>query len=105
MAGVVKGFGCRPVVTYPRVMRAGVRKPPRKEPAGAGWTASGLWGFDGAAAWVGDTVERRRRFAGEGMAVEEILKRFPPIEVVVRPKRAYSNLIHGITEMNVRIPT
>src|SRR6202030_2671113 len=36
MAGVVKGFGCRPVVTYPRVMRAGVRKPPRKEPAGAG---------------------------------------------------------------------
>jgi len=36
---------------------------------------------------------------------EEILKRFPPIEVVERPKRAYSNLIHGITEMNVRIPT
>ena len=35
---------------------------------------------------------------------EEILKRFPPIEVVERPKRAYSNLIHGITEMNVRIP-
>jgi len=36
---------------------------------------------------------------------EEILKRFPPIEAVERPKRAYSNLIHGITEMNVRIPT
>ena len=36
---------------------------------------------------------------------EEMLKRFPPIEVVARPKRAYSNLIHGITEMNVRIPT
>jgi hypothetical protein len=36
---------------------------------------------------------------------EEILKRFPPIEVVERPKRAYSNLIHGITEMKVRIPT
>src|SRR5438105_4798819 len=49
----VKGFGCRPVVTYPRVLRAGVRKPPRKEPAGAGRTASGLWGFDGAAAWGG----------------------------------------------------
>ena len=32
----VKGFGCRPVVTYPRVLRAGVRKPPRKEPAGLG---------------------------------------------------------------------
>src|SRR5437667_12790025 len=34
-AAVVKGFGCRPVVTYP-VLRAGVRKPPRKEPAGPG---------------------------------------------------------------------
>ena len=33
----VKGFGCRPVVTYAAVLRAGVRKPPRKEPAGAGW--------------------------------------------------------------------
>src|SRR5437660_11630037 len=53
MTAVVKGFGCRAVVTYPRVLRAGVRKPPRKEPAGAGWTASGLWGFDGAAAWGG----------------------------------------------------
>src|SRR5271155_1497804 len=36
---------------------------------------------------------------------EEILKRFRPIEVVENPKRAYSNLIHGITEMRVRIPT
>jgi cytochrome P450 len=35
---------------------------------------------------------------------EEILKRFPPIEVVDQPKRAYSNLIHGITQMNARIP-
>jgi len=35
---------------------------------------------------------------------EEILKRFPPIEVAEKPKRAYSNLIHGITEMKVRIP-
>jgi hypothetical protein len=33
---MVKGFGCRPVVTCPRVLRAGVGKPPRKEPAGAG---------------------------------------------------------------------
>ena len=33
---LVKGFGCRPVVTYLRAQRAGVRKPPRKEPAGAG---------------------------------------------------------------------
>jgi hypothetical protein len=36
MAALVKGFGCRPVVRYPSVLRAGVRKPPRKEPAGAG---------------------------------------------------------------------
>jgi len=35
---------------------------------------------------------------------EEILKRFPPIEVVEKPKRAYSNLIHGITATNVQIP-
>jgi hypothetical protein len=35
---------------------------------------------------------------------EKILKRFPPIEVVEKPKRAYSSLIHGITEMKVRIP-
>ena len=35
---------------------------------------------------------------------EEILKRFPAIEVVEEPKRTYSNLIHGITEMKVRIP-
>jgi hypothetical protein len=43
-------------VSYPPVLRAGVRKPPRKEPAGAGRTASGLWGFDGAVAWVGDAL-------------------------------------------------
>ena len=36
MSQKVKGFGCRPVVTYLRALRAGVRKPPRKEPAGAG---------------------------------------------------------------------
>ena len=35
---------------------------------------------------------------------EEILKRFPVIEVMEEPKRAYSNLIHGITSMPVRIP-
>jgi hypothetical protein len=29
-----KGFGYRPEVTYLRALRAGVRKPPRKEPAG-----------------------------------------------------------------------
>jgi hypothetical protein len=52
----VKGYGCRPFVSYPPVLRAGVRKPPRKEPAGAGRTASGLWGFDGAVAWVRDAL-------------------------------------------------
>jgi cytochrome P450 len=35
---------------------------------------------------------------------EEILKRFPAIEVLEEPKRSYSNLIHGITSMMVRIP-
>jgi hypothetical protein len=32
----VKGFGCRPVVTYPAVLGAGVRKPPGRNPRGAG---------------------------------------------------------------------
>jgi cytochrome P450 len=36
---------------------------------------------------------------------EEILKRFPMIELVEEPKRLYSNFIHGITEMKVRIPS
>jgi cytochrome P450 len=35
---------------------------------------------------------------------EEIMKRFPVIELVDEPKRIYSNFIHGITEMKVRIP-
>jgi hypothetical protein len=35
MAAVVKGFGCRPVADLSGALRAGVRKPPRKEPAGA----------------------------------------------------------------------
>jgi cytochrome P450 len=35
---------------------------------------------------------------------EEIMKRFPTIELVEEPKRIYSNFIHGITEMKVRIP-
>jgi cytochrome P450 len=35
---------------------------------------------------------------------EEILKRFPAIEVVEPPVRGYSNLIRGITSMKVRIP-
>ena len=35
---------------------------------------------------------------------EEALRRFPMIEVVEQPKRSYSNLIHGITSLPVRIP-
>jgi cytochrome P450 len=35
---------------------------------------------------------------------EEILKRFPMIEVMGEPQRSYSNVIHGITTMPVRIP-
>ncbi len=35
---------------------------------------------------------------------EEILRRFPKIELMEEPKRLYSNFIHGITEMQVRIP-
>lgn len=35
---------------------------------------------------------------------EEILKRFPMIELVEEPTRTYSNLIRGISSMKVRIP-
>ena len=35
---------------------------------------------------------------------EEILKRFPAIEVVEEPTRSYSNVIRGIRSMPVRIP-
>jgi cytochrome P450 len=35
---------------------------------------------------------------------EEILRRFPAIEVVGEPKRVFSSFVHGITELPVRIP-
>ena len=35
---------------------------------------------------------------------EEILKRFPVIEVVGEPRRTLSNFVHGIVSMKVRIP-
>ena len=38
---------------YQPVLRAGVRKPSGKEPAGARLAACRLWGFDGAAPWAG----------------------------------------------------
>src|SRR5271154_6969668 len=56
MALPVKGFGCRPVVTYPSVLRAGVRKPPGKEPAVGGAGGGRLWRFDGGAARASDAL-------------------------------------------------
>ena len=35
---------------------------------------------------------------------EEIMKRFPVIELVEEPKRIYSSFVHGIASMMVRIP-
>ncbi|HTB44885.1 MAG TPA: cytochrome P450 [Acetobacteraceae bacterium] len=35
---------------------------------------------------------------------EEIMRRFPAIELMGEPQRIYSNFIHGITAMPVRIP-
>ena len=35
---------------------------------------------------------------------EEILQRFPKIEVVGEPKHVYSSFVHGITGLPVRIP-
>jgi cytochrome P450 len=35
---------------------------------------------------------------------EEIVKRFPTIELIEEPERIYSNFIHGISRMMVRIP-
>jgi cytochrome P450 len=35
---------------------------------------------------------------------EEIMRRFPVIEVMEAPKRVYSSFVHGITSMPVRIP-
>ncbi len=35
---------------------------------------------------------------------EEILRRFPAIEVVGPPQRLYSSFVHGITQLPVRIP-
>ncbi|MCX7274227.1 MAG: hypothetical protein NTV19_13810 [Burkholderiales bacterium] len=35
---------------------------------------------------------------------EEILKRFPVIEVTGEPRRTLSNFVHGFMSMPVRIP-
>src|ERR1700730_9133285 len=45
---VVEGFGCRPATAARHTPVAGVRKPPRKEPAGDGaqrMPRTPLWGF------------------------------------------------------------
>jgi len=36
---------------------------------------------------------------------EEILRRFPMIEVMEPPKRVYSNILRSIAAMPVRIPS
>ncbi len=36
--------------------------------------------------------------------LEEIMKRFPTIEVLEPPRRLYAVFVHGITSMKVRIP-
>ena len=56
MSAMVKGFGCRPVVTYPAALGAGVRKPPRKEPAGIDAAVCRLWGFNETVACVRDAL-------------------------------------------------
>jgi len=35
---------------------------------------------------------------------EEILQRFPTIEVVAEPQRSMSNFVRGFTELQVRLP-
>jgi hypothetical protein len=54
MAEAVKGFGCRPGASDRPGIGAGVRKPPKKEPAGKRRAVGRLWGFGVAAALAGD---------------------------------------------------
>src|SRR5271166_4859543 len=56
MTLVVKGFGCRLVAAYPPVLRAGVRKPPGKEPAVGGAGGGRLWRFVGGSARASDAL-------------------------------------------------
>jgi hypothetical protein len=61
-AGRVKGFGCRPVVALRLAPRAGVRKPPGKEPAGAG-PGFGIYGdlrVVDSRGWIGSMAARGR---------------------------------------------
>ena len=53
---MVKGFGCRPFVTYRAVRGPASESLPGRNPRGAGWAVCRLWGFDGAVACVGDAL-------------------------------------------------
>src|SRR3954452_23278794 len=64
MTAIVKGFGCRPVVIerpVGPVVRAGVRKPPRKEPAGRCGAVCRVWG-DLIGGAVSEGWDRRRGY-------------------------------------------
>ena len=54
--GLGEGFRMPAGRALSRRTGAGVRKPPRKEPAGSRCAVCRLWGFDGAACWVGDAL-------------------------------------------------
>ena len=57
-------------------LRADVRKPPRKEPAGIDRAVCGLWGFNGAVACVRDTLARVVG-GGPTIAVWSLLLQWP----------------------------
>ena len=58
IAAYGKGFGCRPNASDRPGVGAGVRKPPKKEPAGERRAVGRLWEFDVAAGLAGDGVAR-----------------------------------------------
>jgi hypothetical protein len=59
-AVLVKGFGCRPRTAVPRILAAGVRKPPGEETAiGEVWRwPRALWGFERGARRLGVRIAR-----------------------------------------------
>jgi hypothetical protein len=56
----VKGFGCRPRTAVPRILAAGVRKPPGEETViGEVWRwPRALWGFERGARGLGVRIAR-----------------------------------------------
>jgi hypothetical protein len=81
-----EGFRMPAVHDYPRALRAGVRKPPRKEPAGRWAGGCRLWGFDGAAVWVGDALAGVVG-GGPTIAVASLSLRRRPTEQFWRDRR------------------